>query len=108
MLQADIESLRVYMVCAGVCKHAELPTCFLFENMVRSGCQVQPQALPAAAWSGCKGLSLMWPCRTDKACGKDRKKREVEAAALRGGAALLAWSSLKSDFDRPLDLDGLG
>lgn len=34
-----------------------------------------------------------------------RTGREAEAAALRGGAAPLAWRSLRSAFDRHLDWD---
>lgn len=60
------------MVCAGVCKHAELSTCFLSENMVGSGCQVQPQALPAAAMVRLQGAVLDRTDRTDRASVKDR------------------------------------
>lgn len=95
MFQADIESMSVCMVCAGVCEHAELPTCFLFENMVNSGCQVQPQALPAAAMVRLQGAVLDEASRIDRACGKDGKRG--------GGGCFEAWSSLRSVFDRPLD-----
>lgn len=84
MFQADIESVSVCMVCAGVCEHAELPTCFLFENMVNSGCQVQPRALPAAAMVRLQGLSLMRPVEQTEPVV--RTGREAEAAALRLGA----------------------
>lgn len=70
------------MVCAGVCKHAELPTCFLSENMVGSGCQVQPQALPAAAMVRLQGPVLDGAGRTDGGSVKDRRGG-VEAAAFR-------------------------
>lgn len=70
------------VVCAGVCKHAELPTCFLSENMVGSGCQVQPRALPAAALVRLQGAVLDRVGRTDEACVKDRRGG-VEAAAFR-------------------------
>lgn len=70
------------VVCAGVCKHAELPTCFLSENMVGSGCQVQPRALPAAALVRLQGAVLDRVGRTDGACVKDRRGG-VEAAAFR-------------------------
>lgn len=92
VLRADLESLSVCMVCAGVCKHAELPTCFLSENVVRSGCQEQPRALPAAAMVRLQGSVLDGSGKTDRACGKDRK-RGVEATALRGGVALLALTN---------------
>lgn len=69
-------------MCAGVCKHAELPTCFLSENMVGSGCQVQPRALPAAAMVRLQGAVLDRAGRTDGVSVKDRKGG-VEAAALR-------------------------
>lgn len=94
MLQADIESLSVCMVCAGVCKHAELPTCFLSENMVRSGCQVQPRALPAAAMVRLQGAVL-------DGAGEQTEpvvRTGVEAAALRGGVALLALTSPKTEM----------
>lgn len=68
------------VVCAGVCKHAELPTCFLSENMVGSGCQVQPRALPAAALVRLQGAVLDGVDRTDGACVKARRGG-VEAAA---------------------------
>lgn len=68
------------VVCAGVCKHAELPTCFFSENMVGSGCQVQPRALPAAALVRLQGAVLDGVGRTDGACVKDRRGG-VEAAA---------------------------
>ena len=68
------------MVCAGVCKHAELSTRFLSENMVGSGCQVQPEALPAAAMVRTQGAVLDWAARTDGASVKD-KQGGVEATA---------------------------
>ena len=98
VLQADIGSLSVCMVCACVCKHAELPTCFLSENMVRSGCQVQPRALPAAAMVTFQGAVLDGAGRTDRACGKDRK-RGVEAAASAGGGG--RGESGSPGFDKP-------
>lgn len=70
------------VVCAGVCKHAELPTCFLSENMVGSGCQVQPRALPAAAMVRLQGPVLDGAGRTDGGSVKDRRGG-VEAAAFR-------------------------
>lgn len=82
------------MGCAGVCKHAELPTCFLSENMVGSGCQVQPRALPAAATVRLQGPVLDGAGRTDGASVKDRKG-EVEAAAFQG-RLLTQRSSLRS------------
>lgn len=73
------------MVCAGVCKHAELSTCFLSENMVGSGCQVQPQALPAAAMVRTRGLSLT---------GLLEQTEPVLRTSREGGAALLSAGGL--------------
>lgn len=46
----------------GMCRCVQacgtLNLCFLSENMVGSGCQVQPEALPAAAMVRTRGLSL--------------------------------------------------
>lgn len=80
LVEADIEGGSVCTVCAGVCKHAELSTCFLSENMVGSGCQVQPRALPAVATVRLQGAVLDRAGRTDGASVKDRT-RGVEAAA---------------------------
>lgn len=71
LVQADIEG--VSPVRAGVCKHAELPTCFLSKNMVRSGCQVQPEALPAATMVRTQGAVLEGADRTDGASVRERK-----------------------------------
>lgn len=73
--------VSVSLVRAGVCRQAELPTCFLSENMVGSGCQVQPGALPAAAMVRTQGPVLDRAARTDGASAKD-KRGGVEAAAL--------------------------
>lgn len=50
--------------------------------MVGSGCQVQPQALPAAALVRLQGAVLDGVGRTDRASVKDRRGG-VEAAAFR-------------------------
>ena len=78
LVQADIEG--VSMVRAGVCKHAELPAFFLSKNMVRSGCQVPPEALPAATMVRTQGAVLDGADRTDGASVRERKGG-VEAAA---------------------------
>lgn len=70
----------MFVVCAGVCKHAELSTCFFSENMVGSGCQVQPQALSAAAAVRFQGEVLDGAGRTDGASERNRMGR-VEATA---------------------------
>lgn len=95
VLQARVESLSVSTVCAGVCKHAELPTCFLSENMVRSGCQGQPRALPAAATVRLQGTVLDGTDKRDRACGEDRKGG-LESVAHGGGVALLALTNPKT------------
>lgn len=87
----------MYTVRAGVCKHAELPTCFLSENMVGSGCQVQPQALPAADMVRSQGAVLDGAGRTDGARVKDRKGG-AKAAALRGGLAFKTEELLQISF----------
>lgn len=81
LVEADIEGGSVRLVRAGVCKHAELSTCFLSENMVGSGCQVQPRALPAAAMVRLQGAVLDRAGRTDGASVKDRTGG-VDAGAL--------------------------
>lgn len=65
-----------------MCKHAELLTCFLSENVIGSGCQVQPQALPAATMVRLQGAVLDGVGGTDGASVKARRGG-VETAAFR-------------------------